>query len=179
MLRRFSTDFAIFMMLVDAILIGLSLQLAVILRPNLSNLIGQVKQFSGPYNVELSMYFVFPFIWVLVFLLFSVYDARKNLKINDELNSMTLGSIIAVVSLAGLLYLSFRDISRALFGSFVIFAYFSLLIIRVFYRLAFRAGVGGVQQRRVLVIGAGLVGMQVENNIRQFHDLGFQMVVGQ
>ncbi len=175
MLRRFSTDFAIFMMLVDAILIGLSLQLAVILRPNLSNLISQVKQFSGPYNIELSMYFVFPLIWVLVFLLFSVYDARKNLKINDELSSMTLASIMAVVSLAGLLYLSFRDISRALFGSFVVFTFLSLLIVRVFYRLAFRAGVGGVQQRRVLVVGAGQVGRQVEMSIRQYHDLGFHM----
>jgi exopolysaccharide biosynthesis polyprenyl glycosylphosphotransferase len=176
MLRRFSTDFAIFMMVIDAILIGLCLKLALLTRPYLSHAIRQVKQLQGPFQVELSLYLIFPLIWVVILVLFSAYDARKNLKINDELNSVTLGSIIAAVSLAGMLYLSFRDISRALFGSFVLFTFFSLIIIRVFYRLAFRAGIGGVQQRRVLIIGAGLVGRQVEKNIRQYKNLGFHMV---
>jgi exopolysaccharide biosynthesis polyprenyl glycosylphosphotransferase len=176
MLRRFSTDFAIFVVAMDALLIGLCFRLAVIIRPSLDDIISSVKQFEGPIEIETSLYIIFPLIWITVLFLFSVYDAQKNLKISNELYYLTLSSIIAMVSMAGLLYLSYREVSRALFGSFVLFAYISLVVVRLIYRVAFRAGLVGVKQRRILIIGAGVVGRQVEGSINQFKGLGFTMV---
>jgi exopolysaccharide biosynthesis polyprenyl glycosylphosphotransferase len=176
MLRRFSTDFAILMITIDALLISASLQLAEFVRPNLSQVFPYVKQFDGPIQTEPGLYFIFPLIWVTVLFLFSVYDARKNLKVVNELYDLTLSSIISLVSMAGLLYLSYRDMSRALFGVFFLFGYVSLVTVRIIYRIIFRIGLVGIQQRRILIIGAGVVGKEVENNINQFKGIGYTLV---
>jgi putative colanic acid biosynthesis UDP-glucose lipid carrier transferase len=80
------------------------------------------------------------------------------------------------VSMAGLLYLSYRDMSRALFGVFFLFGYVSLVTVRIIYRIIFRIGLVGIQQRRILIIGAGVVGKEVENNINQFKGIGYTLV---
>ena len=108
-----------------------------------------------------------------LFLLFSVYDGRRNLRIIDEITSLTLGSLLAMVSIAGILYLSYRDVSRLLFLVFVLLAYAGLLFWRLAYRVAFRLENGrSVQQRRVLIIGAGTTGLELMAKIEENPYLG-------
>jgi FlaA1/EpsC-like NDP-sugar epimerase len=137
MFRRFSIDFAIFAMFLDAVLIALSLAVATFIRPALSSL-PFVDQIPPLLKTPFILYPIFPLLWVIVLLLFSAYDRRRNLLVGDELANLTAGSLLVAVSLAGILYLSFRDVSRVLFLVFFALAYLLLLSWRLVYRFAFQ-----------------------------------------
>ena len=137
MLRRFSIDFAVFSICFDALLIGMSLVLATNLRPALS-LLPFVAFIPEPYRIPGTLYPLFSLLWVLILFLVSVYDGRRNLRFWKELTSLTIGSALAVIALAGVLFFSYRDISRFLFLSFAILAYLLLVCWRLLYRLSYR-----------------------------------------
>jgi exopolysaccharide biosynthesis polyprenyl glycosylphosphotransferase len=163
--RRFSTNFALFSMVLDAVWVAISLIIADRVRPELSSL-PYTASISPNVHLPLLIYPLAAAVWVLVLMLLSVYDGRRNLRVTDELTSVTLGSIMAAVTLAGMLYLSFRSISRLLFIVFVIINYTFMFSWRLIYRLVFKLGAGTlVSNRRVLIIGAGPVGRQVEERI--------------
>ena len=171
MIRRFSVNFAIFSMFVDAVIIAFMLWLMAYLRPNLDTLewLPLIKEIGKPISLPWALYATFPLIWSLIMLFFSVYDGRKNLRVVDELTSLTLSATLAGISLAGILYLSYRDISRYLFIAFMIVSYASLLLWRIPARLWYRQRnqrLGRV--RRALVVGAGVVGKEVEAQIQKY-----------
>lgn len=172
MIRRFSVNFALFSMGVDFGLIAFNLYLAGRARPLLDlwlKVIPLVKDVSQPMTVPLVFYLVFPALWVILMLFFSVYDGRKNLRIVDEWASITLSATLAGISLAGLLYLSYRETSRLLFVAFVLFTYTSLLLWRIPARLWYRRRVHRSKNtRRVLIVGAGMVGREVEERLRPY-----------
>lgn len=122
------------------------------------------------------LYPVFASIWIGLFFLLAVYDGRRNLYVVDEFTSLTLASGLAAISLAGLLYLSYRDVSRVLFLVFVIIAYASLLGWRLVARINFRLKPGQRQIRRVLIVGAGPVGLELEAQINRRAYLGLDVV---
>ncbi|MDD5367628.1 MAG: sugar transferase [Anaerolineaceae bacterium] len=176
MLRRFSIDFAIFSMFFDCLLVAIALGLAILVRPLLSFLPFAVD-FKGPFNIPSSLYPTFSISWMLILVLFSVYDTRRNFRAIDELTSLTFGSLLAGVALAGLLYLTYRDISRALYLFFVALAYLLLVSYRLAYRLSFRVGwLKSIQQRKVLIIGHGPVGTVIEKHLDEQKELGLQLV---
>jgi exopolysaccharide biosynthesis polyprenyl glycosylphosphotransferase len=175
MLRRFSVNFALFSMVLDAILIFASLYAAIHIRPFL-NVFPFTADIDQPTQVPGLLYPLFSAIWVGIFLLLSVYDSRRNLRVVDEFTSLTLASILAGVSLAGMLYFSYRDVSRALFLTFVLLSYVGLLSWRSGSRLAFRLLNGKAQShRRVLIVGAGPVGRQLQKKIVQSPYLGLKV----
>ena len=103
---------------------------------------------------------------------FSVYDGRKKLKLSDELASVLLSSIIAGVSQAGILYLSYREISRLFFVSYVVIASFFLLLWRVVARQVLRLiAPSNPKKRKALIIGAGEVGVNLRNQIQENIDI--------
>ncbi len=175
MLRRFSINFALFSIGIDALLISLSLYAASYLRPVFSFL-PYAADVRKPMDVPGFLFPAFPFVWIVIFNLMSVYDGRRNLRIYDELSSVFLGSALAAVSLAGLLYLSYRDLSRILFLVFVIVATLELASWRLLARLFFRlAKERAIAQRNVLIIGAGPVGMEFYEKISGHTYLGFRI----
>ena len=174
MFRRFSTNFAILSILLDTTFIISALIAAEYLRPLLNDL-----PFAATVRDPLLptiLYPVFAFTWVGILLLHSVYDGRRNLYIFDEVASLTIASSLAAVSLAGMLYLSFRDVSRVLFLVFVFIAYTSLLSWRLFARLLFRLKPASSQIRRVLIVGAGPVGRELEAQIHRHTYLSLEVV---
>ncbi len=176
MLRRFSVDFALLSMLLDGLLVALALELASSLRP-VMGILPFAIDLPEPSDIPFSVYLLFSITWVLVLVLFSVYDARRNLHVVDEIASLTLGSSLAGVALAGVLYLSFRDISRVLFLSFLALAFMFLLLWRLVARTAFRWQIlRGVQERRVLIVGAGKVGKEFERRVGEYGALGLKLV---
>lgn len=176
MLRRFSVDFAILSILLDALLVAVALYVAVPLRPLLSALPFAVD-LQEPPAVPNPLYPVFSAVWVLVLLVFAVYDSRRNLHVADEVASLTLGSLLAGVSLAGVLYFSFREISRVQFLAFLVLAYLLLLGWRVAARIAFRFGLfEPVQERRILIVGAGNVGKEFKKILEDHDGLGLTFV---
>lgn len=176
MLRRFSVDFAVFSMGLDIVIIAGILAAATYLRPLMSGL-PFVADIPRPFQIPLLLYPLFPLLWVLLLQLMSVYDGRRNLRLAKEFTSLTLGSLLAIIALAGTLYLSYRDVSRALFLTFAASAYILLLAWRLVYRLASRAGVlQGSNARRVLIVGAGVIGRELEEQICTYRNLGIEVV---
>lgn len=165
MLRRFSVNFALLSMLFDFLSVLLALQLAVDVRPRLGQLLN-VIDLSAPIYLPKQLYIIFPLLWLLILLSFSIYDGKKHLRVVDEFAALTLASMIAAISAAGVLYFSFRDVSRALFGFFVLSAYLLFLGWRVVVRLYFRVRLHSLNgQRKILIVGAGTLGKKVAEQI--------------
>lgn len=174
MFRRFSTNFAVFSIFLDAFLIDVGLFTATVLRAPLNNL--PFLQKIGPVHLPAILYVMFPVMWVGILLIFSVYDGRKNLKVMDEFVSLVLGSGLATISMAGVLYFSYRNISRFLFLMAAGLALALMLLWRSAARLIFRKQGLHFQIRQVLILGAGQVGQQVRQQINQKPQLGLHIV---
>lgn len=174
MLRRFSVNFAIFSMALDAIFTFLALRVAVLVRPALPPL-----PHLRPLDVvrlPSSLYLIAPLLWVLVFLIASVYDPRRIYKAVDEFQRAALGIGLAVLCFAGLLYFSYRGLSRWLFITFVLFDFLFLLGWRGIARLLWQFSKAAPARRRVLVVGAGSVGTRIGQMVRKYAWTGLELV---
>ena len=162
MLRRFSINFALFSMGVDALVVLFSLWFASYIRPPLSKL-PFILPIEVPLRMPASLYIIFPIAWVGIFAAFAIYDGRKYIHVVDEFAMLSLASLIASISLAGILYFSFREVSRALFLLFVLLAYALFLAWRALARFLFRIRKEWPDTaHRVLIVGSGPLGRKVQ-----------------
>ncbi len=176
MLRRFSLDFAVFSAFLDLLCIAAALAVSAWLRP-LANRLPFAAFIPSPVATPALLYLIFPLVWVAIFLFTSVYDGKRNMRYWRELASVSLGSFLAAVVLAGILYLTYRDVSRLLFVVFSILAYLALVGWRMAYRGAYRAGLlRAVEPRNVLIVGAGVLGREVAHNTLAYHSLGLRLI---
>ena len=176
MLRRFSLDFAIFSFVLDTALIALALGIATSFRPAMNEL-AFVKYIPGPILFPKSLYLFFPIIWTLILYFFSVYDGRRNIRVWKEIASLSGGSLLASVALAGILYLTFRETSRLLYLSYATLAFIFILTWRILYRISFKFGIiKGVQPRRILIVGSGLASAEIERQVQSYRNLGLTLV---
>lgn len=164
MLRRFSINFALFSMLLDGLSTACGLWLSAAIRPLLNDL-AFIRFTPGPVLVPAALYLLFPVLWVVLFSTLSIYDGRKFLRAADELAALFLSTLVASVSSAGILYLSYRDVSRALFLVFVLIAFLLCLVWRAMARLYFRRRESASLSRRLLVVGRGPLGQAVAGQI--------------
>jgi len=176
MFRRFSVTFAIFSLILDGLVIGFSLVIAYATRP-LFNSLPFAQKVDFPADPPWALSILFPVIWVGVLLIFSVYDGRKNLRIAEEFSSLTVGSILAVIAMAGILYLSYRQVSRVLFLFFSLESFLLMIIWRLGARLFFRLKFTSfVKNRRVLILGAGEGGQRLYDLIQNQPGFGLEAV---
>ncbi len=167
MLRRFSVNFALFSMLLDGLSTILGLWLSASLRPAL-NAFSFIKFTDDPVIIPPLLYVLFPLIWVIIFSSLSIYDGRKFLRAADELAALFLSTFIASISTAGILYFSYRDVSRVLFIIFVTTTFFTCLTWRVLARIYFRSRRESSRvSRRLLVVGTGPLGQGVGKQIQR------------
>ncbi|MBN1668950.1 MAG: sugar transferase [Anaerolineales bacterium] len=162
-MRRFSVNFAVLSMLIDGLLVGLGLSLSETLVPlSLSRDSSNADLIS---RIPTWIYILFALTWVVILLLLSIYDGRRNLYVVDEFTVLTTGALLASVSLAGILFLTNQEFSRLVFSIFIALVYISQMIWRVIARLAFHLDKDNPNIRRVLIIGAGPVGYQLKEQI--------------
>lgn len=174
MFRRFSVNFAIFSIGMDACLTLLALYLAVVIRPFLPQF-----PYLVPVNqltLSQTLYIIVPSVWVLTFLLSSVYDPKRIYKITDEVQTIVIAEAVAAMICAGILYLGFREFSRWLFASFVFINTVFILGWRVLLRMSFRLWHQPSRERRVLIVGAGKTGRSVGNLMQEYHWAGLNLV---
>ncbi len=166
MLRRFSVNFAIFSMFLDGSSVTLCLLLSTLVRPSM-NTLSFVKDVASSTGIPIQLYVLFPLIWIVIFSSLSIYDGRKFLRAADELAALFLSTFIASISAAGILYLSYREVSRALFIIFVTSTFLLCLLWRVAARIYFRAYPQSLATtRRLLVVGTGPLGQAVGKQIQ-------------
>ncbi len=176
MLRRFSTNFALLSIFLDGLSVVLSLQVAALIRPWMN----QFKVFDKvplPFQVPVELFLIFPIIWLLIFISLSIYDGKKFLRVVDEFSAVSLAVFIASISSAGILYLSFREVSRALFVVFVILSYVLLISWRLVIRMYFRRQKTTPEgKRRVLIIGAGTLGQRILTQIKSSYTVNLEFI---
>lgn len=176
MFRRFSVNFALFSIGVDSLLVIVTLGIASALRPGLSSL-PLIQDIPAYMPLPWPLYLLFPVLWIGILFLVSVYDGRHNMRASDEFASLSIGSAIALVSMAGTLYLSFRDVSRALFLLFFAIAFLGMVSWRMVARWLLRKTYSWKRaQRRVLIVGAGSVGRQLQRQFQGFPELDLAVV---
>lgn len=165
MLRRFSVNFALFSMFLDGLSVIFSLWLAAFFRPAL-NKIDWIEPIPSQVVIPLILYILFPVIWVFIFSALSIYDGRKFLRAMDEFAILSLAMLISSVSAAGVLYFSYRDVSRALFVAFIMLAYLIFLVWRILVRIYFRTQkISPSKARHILVVGAGTLGQKIKTQL--------------
>ena len=178
MLRRFSVNFALFSMILDAMTVMFCLWFSATIRPSLS-MLSFLKNIDSPVPPPYPLYLLFPLIWIVVFSSLSIYDGRKFLRAADELAVLMLATVIASISTAGILYFSYREVSRALFIVFVVSTFLLCLLWRALARTYFRTRrESPAISRRLLIVGTGplgqSVGQQIEDSpVENLHLIGF------
>ena len=167
MLRRFSVSFAIFSMVLDMGIVLGSMVGMTAMRPYLSSL-SFVKEIPSTPWLPPGFYLLFPLMWVIVFSAFSIYDGKKYLRIVDELAGVTLGSVVTAIAQAGILFLSYRDVSRALFISFILLSFLICIAWRLIARVIFRARKDQLSTAsRILVVGDAQSGQKIIADLRK------------
>lgn len=166
MFRRFSVNFALFAMAMDAALVAGNLFIVSLIRPALSNL-SFAAYIPYPLNLPWVIYPLFAIVWVGTLAILSVYDGQRYRRVSDEISSLTLGSALAAGVLAGTLYMSYREVSRLLFVLFVILTYVSLAFWRYLAHRLKNDTKHNQQRRKVLIAGAGSIGRQLALQIQQ------------
>lgn len=165
MLRRFSINFAIFSLFMDGIAVFASMLLMSILRVWMNRL-PFIATIPGQVVFPEWLYIVFPLVWIAVLASFSIYDSKKFFKVVDELSTLTAASIIASISQAGILFLTYREFSRALFLLIVFFSYLLCVFWRLVFRLIFRLRKETLNYgQRILIVGAGSEIRKIEKNL--------------
>jgi exopolysaccharide biosynthesis polyprenyl glycosylphosphotransferase len=146
------------------------------LRPALSSL-PLVALISDHVSYPLYLYFLTPVIWGVSFLLMGTYDGRRNLSEADATARLTLGNLLAASLLAGILYLTDRTLSRFLFLSLVLVIFFYSLFWRFLSRRFFPALRQKEIHHRVLIVGHGLIGAELQERVSN-NDLSDIVIVG-
>jgi exopolysaccharide biosynthesis polyprenyl glycosylphosphotransferase len=173
MADRRATRFAIFLYISDLALTALALYLASVARLALP---WGATLWQG-ISLNLQIYVLALLVWISVFLLLSVYDPRRNVRLADELQMVLVAVLVSTLFFAGTLYLSYRDVPRLLFLYFFCLDLAFLLCWRALIRGVLRLTQRSRQARRsVLIAGAGEVGRNVAANLRQRDLTGLDVV---
>lgn len=174
MLRRFTINYALMSIVFDTSFTLLALWLAKIIRPSFpeSPFVIALDTIEIPY----ALYYIIPAVWTVVLVLSSVYDPKRNYRVVDELQTLTISIGFAALVSMGILYVGYRNVSRWLFVTFVLLDVIFLISWRLTIRSLFRIFTSIPDERRVLIVGAGQVGNRVVDMIREYSSAGIQLV---
>ena len=177
MLKRFSDNIATLFMFLDALAVMVALRIAQVVRPELSSWAVWIKEIPETPYIGFHFYLIFAAVWVVVFINLSIYDPHKHLKPVEELVAFFKGCLVILVVIPGILYFANREMSRVLFISFAILASLFTLSYRLIYRVGIQAGMIKTQDdRRILIVGAGVLGRRIAETIQNFNHYGFEVV---
>lgn len=174
MLKRVGIRLGVILLAADMGLTALALYLAKVLRQTLP--IGVPLQ--GPLAFGPWFYLLVPAVWALAFLTLRVYDPARALRYLGDVQAVWSAVTWAALVFAGVAYLFFREFSRLLFVYFYLIDLAFLLGWRAILQWLLRLGLGRglVESRRVLVVGAGVVGQALGRAIRIYRWAGLELV---
>ncbi len=119
-------------------------------------------------QVPWQLYLAVGIIWAGIFLLLSPHRATFSRSLIEAIGRL-LGSVaLASLTFAGLLYLTFRDISRLQFFYFVVMNLVALLLLHLIVRSYIYLRHRNDWERRVLLVGGGETGQQLVREIARY-----------
>jgi exopolysaccharide biosynthesis polyprenyl glycosylphosphotransferase len=126
---------------------------------------------------HLPVYLIVVLIWSTTFWALSAYDPRRILDPLREAQRLVVAITAALLLLAGVLFFSYRGLSRLLLAYFYLLDLFLVILARALWRLAFKTQAHGREdRRRVLILGAGVVGQELAEKLTQKSWVGLDVV---
>lgn len=173
MSRQLNLKSTLYLFVFDLLLVGLSLLLSSRLR-----LLLPLGKDAIPiaWDVPLSVYLLGITVWAITFAAFSIYSLRPVLSPALELFRIIEATLFAWLALAGILYFTYRMLSRL---QYLYFLAFYLLIICT-QRLVLRAGrqLRGkyrIQSRHVLIVGTGEIAQEIAQMVEKHQWMGLEL----
>ena len=116
-------------------------------------------------------------IWPFFFIVFSIYDGRRNETLKIELRNVFQAIVVSMLVLSGSLFFTYRDTSRLTLFIFFILDSCLLLGSRILLKVYRLSTEGKRRQRKsVLVIGAGQVGKEAVAAMRHYAWMDINLV---
>jgi len=164
MFRRYSTNYIILSILIDGIFTVLSLYSAAYLRP-IFNEMQLVKEIVDPIELQLGIYIISLIVWIGIFYSSSVYDIRNNASFFQEFSNLLFASSLGALILAGIMYLTYRNVSRLLFLLFIVQVIMATFIWRLVPWILIKFRFNDENSRAFLIIGTGKIGIELRDRI--------------
>jgi exopolysaccharide biosynthesis polyprenyl glycosylphosphotransferase len=128
-------------------------------------------------RVPLPVYGLVVLIWIVIFMVLSLYDRNRVFRAVDEFPLVILATTLAALTLAGFLYLTFRGIPRYLFVYFFLMDLALLVSYRAALRASFRLRRSHHRgMTRVLIIGADSLGREVAQALEKYRYMGLETI---
>ncbi len=173
MTRQYSLRFTVFLLVSDLALVCLTLLLATRLRTML-----WLGKNADPttWTMPLPVYLLGIIVWGTTFVSLNLYSPRQSVRLGVELLRVAGGTLFAWMVLAGLLYFTYRDVSRL---EYVYFLFFYVVLI-VTHRSVLRAwfwlrGGRRYSVRQVLIVGTGSIAQEIARGIREQTWMGLSL----
>jgi exopolysaccharide biosynthesis polyprenyl glycosylphosphotransferase len=173
MFERLGVTRPLLWLIADIVLTELALYLASVLRPLLP-----FGRFVPVETARLNplIYLFVAVIWVVAFMLLSVYVPRTQ-RFVDEAQALFVAVTLTTMVLAGILYFSFRGVSRLQILLFYALTLVFLTNARLIGRLLSRLkGQPDYARRRVLILGAGETGRELVPMLERHQWAGLELV---
>jgi exopolysaccharide biosynthesis polyprenyl glycosylphosphotransferase len=175
MVKQLNLRFTLFLFFSDLVLALLALQLATRARYFIP--VGNSLGSDGVgWEFPLPVYALTLFIITLTFVNLSVYDLRRISSLSRELLKVAEAALSSWLLLAGVLYFSYRDVSRLQF-TYVLVFYMSFLIThRVMVRIVFVSRSNHRNHvRRILIVGTGEIARDLAELVRMRTWMGLSL----
>ncbi len=163
MTRQFSLRFVLFLLCSDLALMVTALLLATAARRTLP--FGK----SAPpsvWTIPWPVYVLGLIVWLAVFVALDVYHPRLLTQPGLELLRALGATIFAWLILAGMLYFSFRDVSRLQYLYFLLICLALVIVHRLAIWRVLRHWGYATRQRRVLIVGTGGIARDIAHAIQ-------------
>jgi len=129
-------------------------------------------------NLPFIVYLLVTVSWLISLMLAGAYDPQRSLRWFNEASRVIVAGFLATVVTAGVLYMTYREVSRLQFFYIFVATLVLLLahraVLRVSYRIVGKTRPGS--QARVLIVGAGDLGRRVAQVILDHSRWGYSLV---
>ena len=174
MLKRFSLRFSLFLLFSDIALVVFALLLST--RARVSIPLG-VPAPGFDFALPAPVYVIAPLIWVITFIATNIYEPKHTVRLVNELQLVVQTTVFAWLLLAGLLYMTYRNVSRVQMIYFIVFLLALICTHRVVLRAIFKLRGGRrYANRRVLIVGSGPIGQDVARMVQSHVWAGLYLV---
>ncbi len=158
----------------DLLAFVVSLLMAQVLRQRVS--FGQpFVAAGGGFNLAIGL--MAAIFWTVTFRQLQAYDLDHILRPSQELESVLGGIAVSMLLLAGVLYFTYRGLSRLLFVYFFVLDLLLTVCFRAAVRWVFkRRSAPGESLQRILIVGAGKVGIEMADLLTERRWMGLETV---
>ncbi|NLS77564.1 MAG: sugar transferase [Chloroflexi bacterium] len=173
MLERSSTRYLVLLYVTDMLATAASLALAGWAR----SVLPFGKELTPLGLVSLPLYGLVLLTWTIIFLWLSAYSPRRLLNPIEEAQHLVVSITASMLVLAGMLYFTYRGLSRLLLGYFYLIDLVLVIVGRRLIRAIYKATAPPQSNgRRILIVGAGQVGQDLANRLSHDSWIGLNVV---